>query len=225
MIKRTYPALFNISMTVLLFSLLMFVSSDHHQGFLSLKKMLPPTATRDTVPNFGKLLKGGHRIGPADAPVQIVEFADFQCPYCKQMIPIINAMRLKYPNRVSFIYYNFPLDHHPQAKIAAIAAECAARQGKYFSYHDLLFNSQSAFHTMPWDSLANLAGIENMDEFKGCVSTKATEKLVEDEVKLGDKIKVEVTPTFIINGVMYKGTLTEKQMDGIIKSNLFKPAK
>lgn len=223
MIKHKNPALFNISMTAVLFSLFLFISNDFHQGFFSLKQWSTPSiATSDSSAIFSRLLKGGHREGSADAPVQIVEFLDFQCPYCKQMVSILDAMRFKYPEQIAITYYNFPLKRHPQSVPAAVAAECAANQGRYVPFHNLLFANQDKFSVKPWDSLAVKAGVPDLDAFKGCVNRQETKSLVEKEVHLGDSLKVEYTPTFFINGVKYVGTLSEEKMDKIIRKNLVK---
>lgn len=212
---------FRLSISVILIFFIGFVALKK-QPHLSILSSGIQKTSQDTIPNWRRLLKGGHRVGPADAPVQIVEFSDFQCPYCKEMEPVLKVIRYKYPQKVAITRYNFPLHQHPQALPAAIAAECAARQGKYDKYHDLLFENQDVFASQPWDSLAKVAGIKNMKQFNGCVKKEKTLNTVNMNILLGDSLNVNMTPTLIINGIKHPGTMRENKLEQLVKKILSK---
>jgi protein-disulfide isomerase len=84
--------------------------------------------------------------GPASAPVEIIEFSDFQCPYCQRVNPAVEQVLSTYGDRIRFVYRHFPLSNHPNARPAAEASQCAAEQGKFWPYHDKLFAAQSRLH-------------------------------------------------------------------------------
>lgn len=222
MMGKIKPAIFNISMTAVLFSLLLFFSGYGHGNLSTIKQIFTPptTSSSDTVAHWQKLLKGGHRDGLANAPVQIVEFSDFQCPYCKEMVPIIRAMQKKYGKKIAITYYNYPLRMHPQSMLAAEAAECAAKEGKYLEYHKLLFANQKYFSKLPWDSLAHIVRIRNIKKFNGCMKSKAIFNIVKSDVQLGNSVNVIETPTFIINGIKFNGTMKKDKMDSVINNML-----
>jgi len=193
-----------------------------HQSQTTNLPSLTQNTKPDTISNWRNLLKGGHRIGPASAPVQIIEFSDFQCPYCFEMEPVLKMIRHKYPHKVAITRYNFPLHQHKQALPAALSAECAARQGKYNTYHDLLFENQDKFSSQPWDSLAKVAGVKNIQKFHACVKKQKTLKVINHDILLGDSLNVDLTPTLIINGVMHPGTMRLQKLEQHVKKILSK---
>ena len=110
-------------------------------GILVRREFFPgitATAPRE-VEHWSQLASAGHTMGPANAPVRILEFSDFQCPYCARLQPTLQAIRAKYPDRVAVVYRHFPLADHPHAMQAALASECAAAQGRFERFHDILF--------------------------------------------------------------------------------------
>ena len=94
------------------------------------------------VDNWGELTSGGHRLGPADARVTIVEFGDYECPACRSAYPEIERALEKYGQDVTLVYRHWPLEYHSLALPAAVAAECAAEQGVFWEYHDRLYSSR-----------------------------------------------------------------------------------
>jgi protein-disulfide isomerase len=141
----------------------------------------------------------GPTFGPKDAKVTLVEFADFQCPYCAQAARVSMRLREEYGDRVRFIFRQFPLPMHENAQIAARAALAAQAQGKFWPYHDLLFANQGKLDR---DSLIHYAQMTqlNLAKFKVDLDSDETNNLV-----LGDQIKgaavvVKGTPTLFING-------------------------
>lgn len=143
--------------------------------------------------------------GPADSKVTIVEFSDFECPYCgyffRNTYPLLKQY---YGDKIHFVFRDFPLPMHPNALPSALAAQCANEQGKFWEYHDTLFNNQQALSS---DALVSYAGQLGMDvpKFKDCFQSKKYLKAVTDNEAAGQGYFVAGTPTFFINGEFYEG--------------------
>jgi len=146
------------------------------------------------------------RIGNPDAPLVIVAFEDFACPFCKQSFPIIREVLTEYADEVLFVFRDFPLDDiHPTARIAAEAAECAHEQGKFWEYHDRLFQNQGVFDTESLIDYGIAAGLDP-STFASCVDLERYRSEVEADVTAGTEAGVEGTPTFFFNGMKFEGT-------------------
>jgi protein-disulfide isomerase len=142
--------------------------------------------------------------GPNGAPVTIVEFSDFQCPYCRQAEPTLKQVRQKYGDRVRIVYMDFPLGFHPQAMGAALAARCADEQGRFWAYHDVLFADHSRLST---PALKDLAARLNLDtaSFDSCLDQRKYESTVLSDKAEGKNANVTGTPTFVVNGTAFTG--------------------
>jgi protein-disulfide isomerase len=159
--------------------------------------------------------------GPEDARIVIVEFSDFQCPYCQQASAIIKRIRLEYADSVKIIYRDFPIANaHPQAIVSAVAAQCAAEQGMFWEYHDLLFLNQDNLGIDNLKKLAQDIGLD-MDKFNPCLDTNKYQNEVLDDLQDGLKAGVSGTPTFFINGNIAPGIIPYEKykeiIDGLIK--------
>ena len=159
----------------------------------------------DNVKRYDIPLAGSPAYGNETAPITLVEFSDYQCPFCKQwhkqVWPLIQA---QYGDKVRFVYRNFPLSSiHPDATAAAEAAACAGDQQKYFQYSDLLFNGD-ALGSDTYTAYAQQLGL-NMDTFKKCVDERSHQKQIEDDVNFASELGVRSTPTFFINGLAIVG--------------------
>lgn len=173
-----------------------------------------------TISDWHFLLHHGHHLGSSNAPVKLIEFSDFQCPYCKQMEPILKQILKNYPDKVELIYYNFPLPVHPQSFLAAKAAECATRQHDFFTYHDILYQNQASFSHQPWDSLFKVAGIKDLNAFNKCLKGSSINGIIKKDIKLGRDIGVHATPTIIINGKMMVGIISAEKLDRLVQEAL-----
>ena len=138
-------------------------------------------------------------VGPANAPVTIVEFSDFQCPYCKRSVPLIKEILAKYPGKVKVVYRDYPGPNHPYAPQAAEAAQCAGDQGKFWEYHDGLFDHQAAGSGWDFIELAKAIGL-NHDVFATCLNTRRYQEEVAKDLHDAITLGVTSTPTFFING-------------------------
>ena len=138
--------------------------------------------------------------GSDDAVVTLIEFADYQCPACAYATGIVENILREYPDQVKFVYRDFPLEHsHPNALIAAEAANCAGEQGKYWEMHDLLFANQLA---LDGDSLYKYAGSLDLDSdlFVNCLDNHKYREEVNHDFEDGLLYEVNSTPTFFVNG-------------------------
>lgn len=138
-------------------------------------------------------------IGPANAPVTIVEFSDFQCQYCKRSVPTIKEILAKYPDKVKVVYRDYPGPNHPHAQQAAEAAQCAGDQGKFWEYHDSLFDRQAPGTGWNFTELAKEIGL-NLKSFATCLNTGRYRDEVTKDLHDGFKLGVTSTPTFFIDG-------------------------
>ncbi len=154
------------------------------------------------------------------APVVIVEFSDFQCPYCRSVQPTLKNLLAKYEGRVSLAYRDLPLrEIHPQAQLAAEASRCAGEQGKFWEYHDLLFENQNKLNR---EGLVEQARSLKLDEkqFDSCLSSGKYNAQIEQDRQLGLRAGVSGTPGFIINGNLLTGNLPQDAFEKAIQAEL-----
>ncbi|HXX47256.1 MAG TPA: thioredoxin domain-containing protein, partial [Myxococcota bacterium] len=139
--------------------------------------------------------------GDAQGPVTIVEFSDFQCPYCAKAAPLIADVLKKYPKGVRFVYKQFPLPFHPAARAAAEASLAAQEQGKFWEMHDVLIQNQATLDAAKIEQYAKTAGLD-VARFKADLAKNkaAYDQRIDGEIKLGDSVDVRGTPTIFIDG-------------------------
>ena len=156
-------------------------------------------------------------LGPADAPVTIVEFTDYQCPYCG-MHSRENLSRLmeRYQDQIRYVVLNFPITSiHPGAAQAGQAAECAASQGRFWEYHDMLFQNQGSQDNKGLKGMARQVGLDG-DAFDICLDSGAQSQRVIEDYETGRSYGVRATPTFFINGRMLEGFLPFDDFKAIV---------
>lgn len=159
--------------------------------------------------------------GPEEANLVIVEFSDFQCPFCKQAQPIIKKIRDEYPDNVKIIYRDFPvMSSHPQSLNAAIAAECASEQDMFWQYHDELFANQANLSDANLKLIAQNLNLDTQ-AFNNCLDSQRFKNEVLDDLQDGIKAGITGTPTFFINGSKVPGVIPyenfKQLIDGIIE--------
>jgi protein-disulfide isomerase len=142
--------------------------------------------------------------GPARAPVEIIEFSDFQCPFCLRAHPTVTQVLNTYGDRVHFVYRHYPLPNHPNARPAAEAAACAAEQGKFWEYHDRLFDNQSKLGDADLKEHAAALALDTA-KFDACVDTHKYKDVVDADMAAGEEAGVSGTPAFFINGRQLSG--------------------
>ena len=167
--------------------------------------------------------KGFPSLGPPEAPITIVEFSDFQCPYCRKAEDSLKAVRQKYGDKVRLVYRDFPLDKiHPNAQKAAEAGNCAAAQGKFWQYHDALFADPSKLGPADLKATAAKVGMDG-SEFSQCLDGGKYAGKVSSDAAAGNDLGVQGTPTFFINGRYLNGAASPQAFDSIIDEELAHP--
>lgn len=142
--------------------------------------------------------------GPAGAPIELIEFADFQCPYCLAASPTVKRVLDAYGDRIRFVYRNFPLPNHPQARPAAEAAQCANEQGQFWAYHDRLFGEPGKLSDADLKQTAAALGMDAA-KFNKCVDDHKYRSVVETDTQEGTDAGVTGTPAFFVNGRLLSG--------------------
>lgn len=137
--------------------------------------------------------------GTAQAPITIIEFSDFECPYCKRSVPILKELLEKYTGKLKLVYRDFPGPNHQQALSAAEAAQCAAEQGRFWEYHDALFTRQTPGGGWNFSALAEDLGLHR-SPFDSCMRENRYREEVLKDLRDGLELGVTSTPTFFING-------------------------
>ena len=145
--------------------------------------------------------------GAPAAPVTVVEFADFECPVCKENIPILQEVRSLYRKQVRIVYRNFPLASHPQARPAAEAAHCAHEQGQFWAYHDGLFAKAPDLQPSDYVQLAERLKLNTAD-FTACLSSNRPKVAVAKDLADAQALGLSGTPTFFVNGRYLSGFQT-----------------
>jgi len=160
-------------------------------------------------------------LGAKNAPVTIIEFSDYQCPYCRVWHEqVFGELIATYGAKVRFVYRDFPLDEpHPEARPAAIAATCAGEQGKYWEYHNLLFTSDIGLGAEARAAFAQRLGLD-LERFGTCVARSATNDEVDGDLQDAFDIGVRGTPTFFINGRPLVGAQPLEAFASIIDDEL-----
>lgn len=146
-----------------------------------------------------------HVQGLTDAPIELIEYGDFQCPYCRKADVIVKGFQRELGDSIKFVFRNFPLTElHPNALHAALAAEAAALQDKFWDMHDILFENQKFLDD---ENLIRYAKIIGLDEkkFEKDFSKNEVIQKVKEDYNSGEKNGVEGTPTFFVNGRIYQG--------------------
>jgi protein-disulfide isomerase len=157
--------------------------------------------------------------GPESAKVTIVEFSDFQCPFCSRAHDTVEEVMNAYPGKVRLVFRHFPLDFHAQAPKAAEASLCAHDQGKFWEYHDVLFKNQQKLQVEDLKAHATGLGLDAA-KFNECLESGKHAATVKEDTEAGKKVGVNGTPAFFINGQMLSGAQPLEAFKQIIDSEL-----
>jgi protein-disulfide isomerase len=166
-----------------------------------------PLATNAPVPLLDPVTDQDHAIGPADAPITIVEYGDYECPDCLNFVPIAREIYRALGGKLRFVFRHFPRNSiHPHASAAAEAAEAAAEQGKFWEMHEALFRHQKELSTIDFSHLALTLGLE-IYQFETSREQEKHRRRVLFDYESGIRNGVTGTPTLFINGRKYTGPL------------------
>ncbi|SRR5579872_7032749 len=175
--------------------------------------LAPPTAHVE--------LENAETLGSKTAPVMLVEFADYECPYCQRVAPDVKKIEADYGGKLAITYKDFPLPMHSHAEKAAEAVRCAGKQGKFWEMHDEVFHS----HELDIDQLKAQARALSLDstQFDKCLDSGETAAAVQQDRQEGVKLGLTGTPSFFINGHFISGSLDYATLHRLIDQQLTKP--
>ena len=185
-----------------------------------------PQEAGKPIDNSSLVRESSQTIGPKDAKVTIVEFGDYQCPACGLAHPIIKEVLAKYKdsNNLKFVFRNFPLNIHNNAQISAEAAEAAGEQGKFWEMHDLIYENQNEWSesNQPLEIFVGYGAKIGLDttKFRSALESHKFRQVVRTDLEDGEKLGVNSTPTFYINGEKQTGVPSSQALSKIIDEKL-----
>lgn len=159
---------------------------------------------------------GCPELGPPDAPVTIIEWADFECPACKAFYPILDGLVKRFPGQVRLVYKNYPLSIHPHGEIAARAGVAAARQGKFWEMHHLLFDNQERLEQSDLEGYAKQLKLD-VGKFKSEMGSDDTVARITRDKRAADDVNLDSTPTVFINGREVDMQLLDDPVNDLVK--------
>lgn len=169
------------------------------------------------IPSASLVTDDDPSIGPVSAKLVVVEFLDYQCPFCNQVSSVFREMAALYGGRVRFIVRDFPVpDIHPEAVEAAEAAGCAEAQGKFWPMHDRLFSLRGVLAPANLDRAAEQSGLD-MKVYRACMDLDARLDEIQEDATAGFKAGVRGTPTFFFNGQPAEGAIPREAFEALIK--------
>ena len=183
----------------------------------------PPSPAPTVVTAFNETdFKGRPMQGPSNAPITLLEFSDFHCPFCKRVTPTVDQLMKAYPGKIRRIWRHFPLAMHAGANRTHEASECANEQGKFWEYHDKLFETLGgARDDNALIELGKQAGL-NEKKLRDCLTSNKYQGLVQQEVAKGSQVGVRGTPTFFVNGQLLPGAQPYESFSQAVQNQLSK---
>jgi protein-disulfide isomerase len=197
--------------------------AERQEAFLTELKGKYKTSVALKPPKVEVSTAGRPARGPDAAPVTIIEFSDYECPFCKRAEPTVKKVLDTYGDKVRLVYRHYPLEFHATARPAAEASACAAAQGKFWEYHDKLFASADLSDA----TLKKLAGEVGLDQakFDECFAKKQFKADIDKDVADASSVGVTGTPAFFINGRMISGAQPFEKFKEIIDDELSRSSK
>jgi len=163
--------------------------------------------------------EGEPAAGPEDAPVTIVEFSDFECPYCSRVVPTLKRVQEEYGDRVRLVFKQYPLPSHPQAQKAGEASLCANDQGKFWELHDAMFADQQ--NLAPEALVAKAEGLGlDVAAFRECLQSGRYAEAVEEDLREGARAGVSGTPAMFVNGRLVSGAVPYEEIARVVEEEL-----
>lgn len=175
-------------------------------------------AIRLSPPRAQVSLKGTHVRGSQTAPVLVVEYADYECPYCQQIQPALDKLKTEYKEKLAFAYKDVPMPNHPRAQKASEAAHCAGVQGKYWEYHDLIVTGKALEVPKLKDNARELK-LDTL-AFDKCLDSGERAEVVKTHMTEAQTLGLPGTPSFFINGRFFSGALSYEKLREIVEEEL-----
>ncbi|MCK5688023.1 thioredoxin domain-containing protein [Myxococcota bacterium] len=171
------------------------------------------------LPRYEVETGNGPAWGNKDARVTLIEFADYQCSYCGRAAQLVAELKALYPNDLRVVYRDFPLDQHPQALGASIAAQCAFEQGQFWPYHELLWERSNRLEKADLLAYAQELNLD-LAKYEKCVASEQAAKAIATHKEAGERAKIEGTPAIFINGIKLIGLLPLPLFKAMIDAEL-----
>ena len=162
-------------------------------------------------------LAKGVTIGSLNARVKLIEFSDFDCPYCAGLHASLKPIMERYPGEISLSYIYFPIPIHRFAIYAARVAECANDQGHFSAMHDLLLEKQNLFGIKPWSEFAAEAGVPDIQSFESCIQRNDPMPRIVEGRKIGEQLDIKGTPTLLVNGWKLSHPPSSEELEQMVK--------
>lgn len=165
----------------------------------------PPTPAIHFVQDRGVYAATGTRLGALDPKVQVIVFTDFECPACRQFDARLTRLMRENEGRIGVVLHHYPLPSHLHARGAAAAELCAGAQGRPGAFHGLIFTIVLPQDSMGWRAFAEQIKVPDVPAFTRCLGSRWADSLIEADVRLGDRLGVNATPTFLVDDSLYSG--------------------
>lgn len=159
-------------------------------------------------------------VGKDSVSVRIVVFHDYECSVCRRADPILDIVSRKFSGKIAVVYRHLPLPRHPLAHSAAMASECANKQGSFASYHAALYEKQGSLKNDDWGLIAQEIGIAQIDTFLDCMEDKDVGDKIESDKRLAESLGITSVPTYIVNKKLFEGLLSVAELDVIVQDLL-----
>lgn len=178
----------------------------------------PPATV--SVPDWRQYAAGGHRIGPPGAAVTIVEFGDYECPACAAFQKTLEAVLAAHPQDVALVYRHWPLPFHRFAYPAARAAECAAAQGRFPQFNQLMYAKQDSLGLVPFDDIAARSGVTDLASFRRCNRQTGKVAAIETDIAAAEKLGGSGTPTILLDSLRLQFPPDSLELEKLIQTQL-----
>lgn len=198
--KSSATAFDRVVSVVLTLAVVVLTSAYVRRTFSPQSRLNKPVVALSYEESWEKLLEVGRLRGDPNAPIDLVEFADFECPFCRSFDRIVQDLEARYGGRLRRAFVHTPIPGHRFAYHAARMAECAGDQGRFWQMHDALFARQDSFGLRPWGTFAEDADIPDLSAFQRCASRSDTVSAIEEGLRAANAFKVTGTPTVLLNG-------------------------
>jgi protein-disulfide isomerase len=207
-------------------ALILTALTIHQQLFPKVSDGTPDALRPRKVKGAAAYAAVGHRMGPANARVTIVEFGDFECPICARFESgALRDVRTKYPADVAVVFRHWPLSIHKFAYPAARASECAADQGRFEPFHDVLYAHPDSLGLLPFSDIATRSGVADLKRFQACIADTARVPAIEADMKAATALGGRGTPTLLINDVLLLGAPKTQELDSLVQAAIRNTAK
>lgn len=167
--------------------------------------------------DWARFASAGHVLGPKEAQVTIVEFGDFECPFCRILKASLDTLQFRHPGEIKLVFRHFPLRGHRFAIPASRASECADEQGRFRAMYNALYDNQDSLGLQPWSWFASVAQVPDLKKFDRCVAQTKSFRALEVDTAAGRQLRIRGTPTILVNGLRISGAASVESLEVYIE--------